>query len=305
MTLNELRYVVTLAEEQHFGRAAEKCFVSQPTLSIAIKKLEQELDVSLFERTRNQVCLTPVGEQVAQQARKVLSGALEIKQLATQGQDQLASPLKVGAILTVGPYLFPFCIPQLRAIAPKMPLVIEENYTAVLRKQLRDGALDVIIIALPFSEPDVIVEPLYDERFVVLLPADHPLTAKTEIAPGELANENILFLGDGHCFRDQVLAVDPVIQHSFEHRKEAMLGGEGSSIETLRHMVASGLGITILPASAADLSNYQAGMLEVRPFTAPDPTRTIALAYRASFTRREAVMALKQAALLCPLNKPR
>ena len=304
MTLNELRYVVTLADEQHFGRAAEKCFVSQPTLSIAVKKLEQELGVALFERTRNQVCLTPVGQQVANQARQVLNAALEIKQLAEQGQDQLATPLRVGAILTVGPYLFPYCIPQLRTLAPRMPLVIEENYTAVLRRQLKQGQLDVIIIAQPFSEPDVIVEPLYDERFVVLMPAGHPLSKFDEIDPKQLAEENILFLGDGHCFRDQVLEVDPVIAQSYERRKEAMVGGEGSSIETLRHMVASGLGVTILPASAADLSNYHSGILEIRPFTAPHPTRTIALAYRASFSRREAVMALKQAALLCPLSKP-
>jgi len=302
MTLNELKYLVTLASEKHFGRAAERCHVSQPTLSIAIKKLEQELGVDLFERTRSSINLTPIGEQVAQQAQVVLTQAGVIKQMALNGQDELASPLKVGAILTVGPYLFPHCIPTLQQVAPRMALHIEENYTANLRVQLRNGDLDAAIIALPFTEPDVIVEPLYDESFVVLLPAGHVLCQEKAIDPSQLKGEQILFLGEGHCFRDQVLAVDPAINDSFEQRKNALVAGEGASIETLRHMVASGLGVTILPASAAGSGYYQEGVLECRPFKTPEPKRTVAIAYRASFTRPKAVDILKRAISQCPLN---
>lgn len=302
MTLNELRYIVTLAQEQHFGRAAEKCFVSQPTLSIAVKKLEDELGVALFERSRTKVVVTPVGQRIVEQAQKVLSEAALIKDFALSGQDELSLPLHVGAILTVGPYLFPHAIPQLRNIAPNMPLVIEENYTAKLRKQLRAGNVDAIIVALPFTEVDTIVEPLYDEEFVVLLPSSHPLCEQHEIVPQQLKSENILFLGEGHCFRDQVVAADPIFEQKLQESNEMLVGGEGSSIETMRHMVASGLGVTVLPSSAADVRHYQAGLLEVRPFKAPRPKRTIALAYRAGFTRPKAIQALKQAVLLCPMK---
>lgn len=303
MTLNELRYVVTLAQEQHFGRAAEKCFVSQPTLSIAVKKLEDELNIILFERSRNQVTLTPAGQAIVNQAQKVLNEARTIKELAQAGQDQLSVPLRVGAILTVGPYLFPYCIPQLREVAPKMPLVIEENYTANLRRQLRDGKLDVIIVALPFNEPDTITLPLYDEDFMLVAPSQHELADRETIDPNELRNETLLFLGDGHCFKDQVIESHPVFRDKYEQRDHAMVAGEGSSIETLRHMVASGMGLTVLPASAASVSQYQPGFLAAKPFVSPRPKRTVAMAYRASFTRPKAIEALKKAILQCPIQR--
>lgn len=303
MTLNELRYVVTLAQEQHFGRAAEKCFVSQPTLSIAVKKLEDELNITLFERSRNQVTLTPAGQAIVNQAQKVLNEARTIKELAQAGQDQLSVPLRVGAILTVGPYLFPYCIPQLREVAPNMPLVIEENYTANLRRQLRDGKLDVIIVALPFNEPDTITLPLYDEDFMLVASSQHELANSETVDPNELRNETLLFLGDGHCFKDQVIESHPVFRDKYEQRDHAMIAGEGSSIETLRHMVASGMGLTVLPASAASVSQYQPGFLAVKPFVAPRPKRTVAMAYRASFTRPKAIEALKKAILQCPIQR--
>ncbi len=303
MTLNELRYVVTLAQEQHFGRAAEKCFVSQPTLSIAVKKLEDELNITLFERSRNQVTLTPAGQAIVNQAQKVLNEARTIKELAQAGQDQLSVPLRVGAILTVGPYLFPYCIPQLREVAPNMPLVIEENYTANLRRQLRDGKLDVIIVALPFSEPDTITVPLYDEDFMLVASSQHELAEREVVDPNELRNETLLFLGDGHCFKDQVIESHPVFRDKYEQRDHAMIAGEGSSIETLRHMVASGMGLTVLPASAASVSQYQPGFLAVKPFVSPRPKRTVAMAYRASFTRPKAIEALKKAILQCPIQR--
>lgn len=174
MTLTELKYIVTLAQERHFGRAAEKCFVSQPTLSVAIKKLEGELDVAIFERSKSSVSVTPLGERIVAQAQRVLEEARTIKELANSGKDQLSSPMKLGAIFTIGPYLFPHLVPQIHQQAPTMPLYLEENYTGVLRRQLRDGELDAIIVALPFTEPDVLTRPLYDENFVVVLPKNHP-----------------------------------------------------------------------------------------------------------------------------------
>ncbi|MCW8125460.1 hydrogen peroxide-inducible genes activator [Microbulbifer halophilus] len=306
MTLNELRYIVTLAQEQHFGRAAERCFVSQPTLSIAVKKLEKELDVALFERSKTRVQATPLGEQIIAQAQLVLEQSAAIKDIASAGKDQLSSPLSVGAIFTIGPYLFPHFIPQLQRLAPDMPLYVEEGYTAVLRQRLRKGELDAIIIALPFTEPDVVTQPLYDEPFVVLMPADHPLAQQETIDPGQLSEDNVLLLGEGHCFRDQVLEACPQLQHSIEGESgngKIRTAADGSSLETLRHMVASGLGITVLPLSAATASQYASGLLETRPFSSPAPQRTVALAWRASFPRHRAIDILRDAISQCHLTE--
>lgn len=296
MTLTELRYIVTLAQEQHFGRAADRCYVSQPTLSIAVKKLEDELGVALFERTKSRVQPTPLGEQIVAQANLVLEQTAAIKDLADAGKDQLSSPLSVGAIFTIGPYLLPKFIPQLQQKASKMPLYVEEGYTHNLRKKLRNGELDVIIIALPFEEPDVVTQVLYEERFVVLMPKDHPLAAKEAVDPNDLNSEQLLLLGEGHCFRDQVLTTCPNLQHHGEQSaNNVRTAAEGSSLETLRHMVASGLGLTILPVSAADSSLYSSDVLVTRPFTEPSPSRTVALAWRASFPRHKAIDALREA----------
>jgi len=298
MTLTELRYIVTLAREQHFGQAAERCHVSQPTLSIAVKKLEQELGVELFERSKNKVSPTPTGDSVITQAQKVLEEASRIHDLAAAGKDQLNSPLRVGAIFTIGPYLFPQFIPKLRDIAPRMSLVVEESYTATLRRRLRNGDLDVIVIALPFNEPDVVTQPLYTEPFVVLMPRDHALAAKDHIEPTDLDGENILMLGEGHCFRDQVLEAMPNLSKN-SSAKARELGirtdTEGSSLETMRHMVASGLGLTILPLSAVLGTQNTVQNLVSKPFVAPAPCRTTALAWRASFPRHKAIDALREA----------
>jgi LysR family transcriptional regulator, hydrogen peroxide-inducible genes activator len=295
MTLTELRYVVTLAQEQHFGRAAERCFVSQPTLSIAVKKIEDELGVALFERTKSRVQPTPIGEQIVMQANVVLEQTAKIKDMADAGKDQLSSPLSVGAIFTIGPYLLPHFIPHLQTLAQKMPLYVEDGYTHHLRKKLRNGELDVIILALPFTEPDVVTQPLYDEPFVVLLPHDHPLTTKSHIDPAELSEHKMLLLGEGHCFRDQVLTTCPNLQHGDESTSNNIrTAAEGSSLETLRHMVASGLGITVLPESAALSNIYSSKLLVTRPFISPSPSRTVALAWRASFPRHKAIDALRK-----------
>jgi len=300
MTLTELRYIVTLAQEQHFGRAADRCHVSQPTLSIAVKKLEDELGVALFERTKSRVQPTPLGEQIIAQAHRVLEQTAAIKDIVDAGKDQLSSPLAVGAIFTIGPYLLPQFIPHLQKLASKMPLYIEEGYTATLGKKLRNGELDVIILALPFNEPDVVTQALYDEPFVVLMPHDHPLARKEKIDPADLDDQDVLLLGEGHCFRDQVLATCPHLQSTDDRpTKRIHTAAEGSTLETLRHMVASGLGITILPLSAAETSLYAANLLVTRPFIDPVPTRTLALAWRASFPRHKAIDVLREAIRAC------
>lgn len=296
MTLTELRYIVTLAQEQHFGRAAERCFVSQPTLSIAVKKLEEELGIALFERSKSRVQATPIGEKIVAQAQLVLEQTAAIKDMATAGKDQLSTPLQVGAIFTIGPYLFPQFIPELQKRAPEMPLFVEESYTATLRQRLRKGELDAIIIALPFTEADVVTQELYQEKFVVLMPGDHPLASKGAIEACDFDGQNVLLLGEGHCLRDQVLEFCPNLQPSLEgNAGRIRTAAEGSSLETLRHMVASGLGITILPESAAATKQYNEGVLVTRPFAGESPTRSVALAWRASFPRHQAIDILRDA----------
>ncbi|CAD5106273.1 hydrogen peroxide-inducible genes activator [Zestomonas carbonaria] len=303
MTLTELRYIVTLAQEQHFGRAAERCHVSQPTLSVGVKKLEDELGVLIFERSKSAVRLTPVGEGIITQAQKVLEQAQGIRELAQAGKNQLAAPLKVGAIYTVGPYLFPHLIPQLHKVAPQMPLYIEENFTHVLRDKLRNGELDAIIIALPFQEADVLTMALYDEPFKVLLPAGHPWGESETIDSTQLNNKSLLLLGEGHCFRDQVLEACPTLRkHGDEGTQFTTV--ESSSLETIRHMVASGMGISILPLSAVDSHHYAPGVFEVRPLTPPAPFRTVAIAWRASFPRPKAIDVLADSIRLCSVARP-
>ncbi len=300
MTLTELRYIVALHQTGHFGKAADRCHVSQPTLSIAIKKLEDELNVALFERSRNQVQATPLGLKIIEQAQTVLEQANRIRELADHGKDPLGSRLSIGAIFTVGPYLFPCFIPELHRLAPSMPLYIEESYTAVLREKLRSSELDAIVIALPFTEPDVVTQSLYDEPFVVVMPGCHPLAKLDSIPQKKLAQETVLLLGEGHCFRDQVLNACPALRTSLNNA-DAQLQSvvEGSSLETLKHMVASQLGITVLPLSAAQILPYGDGVLAVRPFADPQPRRTVALAWRASFPRHQAIDVVSQAVRQC------
>lgn len=304
MTLTELRYIVTLASEKHFGRAAEKCFVSQPTLSVAVKKLEEELGVTLFERSKGHIAVTELGQKLVWQSQKVLDQVGVIKDIAQEGKNQLGAPLRVGAIYTIGPYLFPHLMPELHRAAPSMPLYIEENYTAVLREKLRHSELDAILVALPFDEPEVVTLPLYDEPFVVLLPKGHSLTQFDEIASEQLLNDNLLLLGPGNCFRDQVLESCPELMNAVNLSAQSSeetprLITEGSSLETIRHMVASGLGITVLPLSAASAGYYSNGLLEVRPFVAPVPYRTVGLAWRVTFPRPKAIDMLAMAAGQC------
>lgn len=299
MTLTELRYIVTLAREKHFRKAAEKCFVSQPTLSVAIKKLEDELNISIFERSRTEVRVTPLGERIIEQAIRVLEEAEIVKSIADEGRGEINTALKVGAIFTVGPYLFPHLIKHIKPIAPTMPLILEENYTEVLRNKLRHGELDAIIISPPFKEPETDMVDLYDEPFSVLIPADHPLAEKEKVTRRQLEKEQILLLGEGHCFREQVLKACPTIKSD---NNETQLTPQGTSLETLRHMVASGLGLTIVPMSAVDHQIYDSDTLVYRPFAGKTPYRSVAIVWRKRFPRPKAIEALIQAIKGCSID---
>ncbi|MEF3193572.1 MAG: LysR family transcriptional regulator [Halothiobacillaceae bacterium] len=296
MTLTELRYIVAVARERHFSRAAESCFVSQPTLSVGVRKLEEALGVQIFERgPKSEVRLTLAGERIVAQAQRVLEEVERLKQVARHSQDPLNGPLRLGLIYTIGPYLLPHLIPALHARAPQMPLLIEEDFTAELAKRLRFGELDVIVISLPFSESGVVTQAVYDEPFVVAMPPEHRWKELDALPPERLAEGELLMLGQGHCFRDQVLQMCP------DCNRSAAIGGlqrtlEGSSLETIRHMVASGLGVTVLPCSSAQ-NDMEGGRLVYRPFHDPIPMRRVALAWRKSFPRPEAVEALRQTIL--------
>jgi LysR family hydrogen peroxide-inducible transcriptional activator len=296
MTLTELRYIVSLARERHFGHAADKCHVSQPTLSVALKKVESRLGVILFERSPADVHLTPVGEQIAQQAERVLLEAERLKDIAGQGKDPLVGPLRIGVIYTIAPYLLPRLIPALHTRAPQMPLFINENFTVSLTEQLRQGELDVIVIALPFEEPGIVVRPAYDEPFCVALPGGHPLASHEMISSDQVAAESLLLLGKGNCFRDQVIEACPKL--SEPGGMEGAL--EGSSLETVRHMVASGAGISVVPISAAESWPQDLDLLQIRRFSAPQPMRRVALAWRVTFPRPRVIDILHAAIVDAP-----
>jgi LysR family hydrogen peroxide-inducible transcriptional activator len=288
MTLTELRYIVAVARERHFGHAAAACFVSQPTLSVAVKKLEEELGVTLFERGPGEVTVTPPGQKIVEQAQRVLEEASRIKELAAAGRDPLAGPLRLGAIYTIGPYLLPKLIPILRRHAPAMQLHIRENFTHRLAEALKSGEVDVILIALPFTEPGVETVAVYDEPFFVAVPKGHTWETRKRITSEELTKESLLLLGEGHCFRDQVL--------EFCHTTRAR-AIEGGSLETIRQMVASGVGVTVLPATSVNANSAPGDLIRILPFARPVPSRRVGLAWRRSFPRPEAVEALRKSIL--------
>ena len=299
MTLTELRYIVAVARERHFGRAAEACFVSQPTLSVAIKKLEEELDVKLFERGSSEVSVTPLGDEIVRQAQTVLEQAAGIKEIARRGKDPVSGPLRLGVIYTIGPYLLPDLVRQAIDRMPRMPLMLQENFTVKLLEMLRTGELDAAIIAEPFPDAGLAVALLYDEPFMVAVPKKHPLARRKRIPADELKKETMLLLGAGHCFRDHVLEVCPEYAHFSSHSEGIRKSFEGSSLETIKHMVASGMGLTVVPQLSVP-SEPDKHVAYV-PFSDPVPTRRVVLVWRRTFTRYEAIAALRNAIYACPL----
>jgi LysR family transcriptional regulator, hydrogen peroxide-inducible genes activator len=300
MTLTELRYIVAVARERHFGRAAQACFVSQPTLSVAIKKLEDELGVTLFERNSGEIAPTSVGERVIEQAQRVLEQSSAIKEIAKQGKDPLQGPLKIGVIYTIAPYLLPGVVRLLHQRAPGMPLMIQENYTHRLRDLLKQGDIDAAILALPFEEPGFAIQPVYDEPFVLAVPRDHAWATRKSVKASELQKESMVLLGTGHCFRDHVLQYAPALNRTFSE-DGIQRTFEGSSLETIRQMVASGVGLTVLPSSSVPEKSPKDSLLRYIPFSAPVPDRRVILVYRKTFPRHQAIDALRQAVLDCPL----
>ena len=313
MTLTELKYIVAVAREKHFGKAAEACHVSQPTLSLAIKKLEEELELKLFERSAGEVTVTPLGDEVVRQAQHVLAQAAEIREIAKRGKDPLAGTLRLGVIYTIGPYLLPELVREVIRAVPQMPLMLQENLTARLLEVLRNGEIDCAILAEPFPDAGLAMAPLYDEPFMAAVPANHWLANEPHVSSEQLRNETMLLLGNGHCFRDHVLEVCPEFARYASHADGMRKSFEGSSLETIKHMVAAGMGITLVPRlsvpdfkpagkrSAARDASPVRYLPVVDAHGGQPPTRRVVLAWRRSFTRYEAIAALRNAIYACAL----
>lgn len=295
MTLTELKYVIAVARERHFGRAAESCFVSQPSLSVAVKKLEEELGVSIFERRASDIAVTPIGAQIIAQAQKVLEEARRITEIAHQGQDPLSGPLRLGVIYTIGPYLLPGLIREMSGDMPKMPLFLEENFTSELLVKLRNGQIDVAVMADTIHDTGLMTAAVYEESFVVAVPSHHPWVNRNYVGPDELKDQTMLLLGAGHCFRDQILGVCPDINRFNANASTVQRTVEGSSLQTICHMVAQGLGITVLPASAVPYLQGLSSTVKIIPFKDPAPSRKVLLCWRKSYPRMAAVEALLSA----------
>ncbi len=292
-----MRYIVALARERHFGKAADACHVSQPTLSVALKKVEGQLGAPLFERGASDVRITPLGERIVAQARRVLEEAVRLDEIADSGRDPMTGPLRVGVIYTIAPYLLPQLIPALHRHAPAMPLFLKEDFTENLIPALKAGELDVIIIALPLLETGLVAQPVYEEPFRVVVPSGHPWSERQSVKADELDGQSMLLLGQGNCFRDQVLESCPrltapdALEHSIE----------GSSLETIRYMVASGAGVAVMPSTAADPLKTKEPMVAVLPFEGAQPSRRVGLVWRVTFPRPQAINAVRAAVLSCQL----
>jgi LysR family hydrogen peroxide-inducible transcriptional activator len=282
MTLSELRFVVSVAQEKNFRRAAAKSFVSQPALSLAIKKIENELGVLIFERNRMGISLTTVGEKIVNQAQIVLEEADKIKAISIAEKNTKQVEVKIGLIYSIAPYLLPSIIPLVKSSCPEIILEAEEDITTNLIKKLEEGSIDAAIIALPFVVPGIETQPLYDEPFKVLIPTKHPWNNKQKINAKELKNEKILLLDNTHCFSMQVREACPGISDKAEVQA-------GTSLETIRNMVASNLGISILPQSAT-ANNYSNDLINILPFESPIPFRRVAMAFRRGSSKQTSLV---------------
>lgn len=288
MNLKDLKYIIAVAETHHFGKAAERCFVSQPTLSGQLKKLEVELGVTIFERTNRSVETTPIGEAILDHARQIMEQADAIRQLALAQQDPLAGPLRIGAIPTLSPYLMPLILMPLKKQHPQLKLVLSEEMTDILLRRLHNHEIDAALLATPVEEPDLDEIPLFDEPFWLAHPREHPFYTQDEITRTDLENTELLLLSEGHCLAKQAMKVC--------HMKERKDQGEmadlrAASLETLLQLVSAGFGSTLVPALAIGGSWATGSGIVARKLELPDAYRRVSLVYRHSYPRRPALEA--------------
>jgi LysR family hydrogen peroxide-inducible transcriptional activator len=276
MNLRDLRYFVALAEHKHFGRAAQASFVSQPTLSTQIKKLEEELGVALVERTPRKVLLTEAGKEILQRAREVLTEVDQIKAIARRTIDPESGTLRLGIFPTLGPYLLPHVVPQIRARFPRLELLLVEEKTEMLLRQLREGRLDAAVLALPIHDDQLHAEFLFEEPFLLAVPEHHELSKRKTLKLSDLADQSLLLLEDGHCLRDQALEVCAL---SGANEKS---GFRATSLETLRQMVAANVGVTLLPALSVKPPVARSDSIHLMQFRGDVPSRRIAMLWRKS-----------------------
>ena len=284
--LKDLKYLVAVADTRHFGKAAERCFVSQPTLSAQLRKLEEYLGVQLIERQPRHIMLTPAGEAIVARARLIVGAADDVVEIARSHRDPLAGRLRAAFLPTIGPYLLPGVLAKIRKALPRLDLMLYEYQTAPMLQHLRDGDIDVGILALPVDLEGLASRPLYDEPFVVAAPSQHAFAKRSSVRVEDLRDETVLLLEDGHCLRDQALDVCSRIDVNERHDFRA------TSVETLRQMVASGAGITLLPELATHGAYAGARGVVVRPFVKPAPTRKVGAVWRQSSGRSVAIDAL-------------
>lgn len=289
MNLRDLKYIIAVAETRHFGKAAERCFVSQPTLSGQIRKLEDELGVAIFERTNRSVEITPVGEEIVTHARQMMEQADAIVQLAQARHDPLAGPLRIGAIPTLSPYLMPLILEPLKKQLPQIKLVLSEELTDTLLKRLRNHEIDAALLATPENDADLEVMPLFDEPFWVAYPRKHDFYAKDRIGLRDLRNQNLLLLAEGHCLADQAMDVCRIKQRQ---TRGEMADLRAASLETLIQLVGAGYGITLVPALALRASWMTGSGVVAQALAMGDASRRVSLVFRRSFPRRAALEAL-------------
>jgi len=276
LNLRSLEYLIAIAEHRHFRHAAEACFVSQPTLSVQLKKLEIELGVELVERGTGGVMLTEAGERIVARARVMMAEADTIRAIARLSTDPEAGSIRIGMFPTLGPYLLPHAVPLLRKRFPRLELLLVEEKSDVLLRQLREGRLDAILLAVPNATVGLHQEVLFDEEFVLAVPANHRLATRTSVPASVLADESVLLLDEGHCLRDQALSVCNLVG------ADERSGFRATSLETLRQMVASGTGVTLLPRLATSSPVPASADIALVAFQSPVPKRTIAMYWRSS-----------------------
>jgi LysR family transcriptional regulator, hydrogen peroxide-inducible genes activator len=289
MNLRDLKYLIAVAETEHFGHAATQCFVSQPTLSGQIKKLEEELGVTIFERTNRSVAITPFGVEIVKHAKLILEQADVIRQLAQAQRDPMAGALRVGAIPTLSPYLVPLILMPLKTRYPQMRLVLSEEITNMLTQRLLDHQIDVAILATDVKEPELEVMPLFEEPFWLAHPLDHELYNKEEISRQDLSRLNLLLLADGHCLTNQVMEVCRLKEGGMDNE---MADLRAASLETLLQLVGAGFGCTLVPALAVRGTWTTDSGIIARKLSLKDAYRRVQFVYRKTFPRKQALSAL-------------